>query len=415
MTDKRTLIHDKIHYLLLTGIVFTLPFDIKLNSIFILLAGANWLLAGNLTDKVKTTLRHKTNLCFIFLYLLHVSSSFSSLNVNEAHAILERRLSFVVFPLLLCYPLKAKPLNTLLYVFIAAITSALLICYTIAFHRYFSNHNTEAFYYHQFASAIYINAIYLSAYLVFGINILIKSWFIDKATFKTYILFLCAFFFVSLLLLSSKMMLFILTVNMIVWTFYLVKSRKILVTSISGIILFIILTIMLSTGIRSRIDAELHSNLHLVYQHEFAYNTPFTGTSLRLVIWKFCFELIHENNAWLWGVGTGDMQDLLNVKYVHAGMYTGNPELHDIGYLGYGPHNEFIEIMLALGIPALLLLLLALGFLLLEAVQTKNYLLMQLVILSCLFFITESALGTNKGIVFLILFFILLNGRLKES
>ncbi len=415
MTRERTKMHDQIHYLLLACIVFTLPFYIKLNSIFILLAGANWLLAGNLFDKLKTTLNNKLNLCFIFLYLLHVISAFSSLNANEAHSILERRLSLIVFPLLLCYPIKTKQINTLLYVFITAITSAILICYTIAFQRYFSNHNTEVFYYHQFASAININAIYLSAYLVFGINILIKSWFIDKVPFKIYILILCAFFFVSLLLLSSKMMLFILTVNMIVWTFYLVKSRKALVTLICGIILFIVLTITLSTNIRSRIDTELHSNLNLVHQTKFAYNTPFTGTSLRLVIWKFCFELTHENNAWLWGVGTGDMQDLLNVKYINAGMYTGNPELHDSGYLGYGPHNEYVEIILALGIPALILLLLAFGFLLFEAVNSKNYLLIQLVILTSLFFITESALGTNKGIVFLMFFIILLNGRLKES
>ncbi len=414
MTAGRTVIHEKLHLLFLAGIVLTLPFAIKLNSICIILCALNWIVEGNLAEKIKRTLADKISLCWILLYALHVLSTFTSINQHEANAILERRLSFIAFPLLLYRPLSNGQIKILLYFFVATVTAALMACYFTAFQKYSVIHQADVFYYHQFSAAIGMNAVYLSAYLVFAINILIKDYFIDKSSRQTINWVLLIFFIISLLLLSSKMMLLILLVNLIVWTYYLLKTRRIFLMVSGALILFTIAAVFISEPLRKRFTLELNTNWQVVSQQSYTYNTPFTGSSLRLVIWKFCMELLNEKHAWVMGVGTGDLQDQLDQKYKNAGMYTGNPQLHDIGYLGYGPHNEYLEILLALGIVALLLLVTAIGLQLYQSIIHHNYLLIQLSILAISFFVTESALGTNKGIVFLMLFFMVLKGSTKN-
>ena len=107
------------------------------------------------------------------------------------------------------------------------------------------------------------------------------------------------------------------------------------------------------------------------------------------------------------GVGTGDFQDLMNEKYKKTGVYTGNVALKDTGYLGYGPHNEYVEIVLSLGIIGLFLLLYTLFYYAKMALLANNYLALQLLVLFVLFFITESALSTQKGIVPFVFFSVL--------
>ena len=156
----------------------------------------------------------------------------------------------------------------------------------------------------------------------------------------------------------------------------------------------------------------------VVKQGTFRYDTPFTGTSLRLVFWRFSNEIINENNGWVMGVHTGDFQDLLNEKYKRTGIYTGNPELKDTGYLGYGPHNQYIEVLLSLGFIGLTLFLILLILYVKKAWLTSNYPGLQCICLFLFFFITESVLSVNKGIVVFVFFTLLfynLNVQSKHS
>jgi O-antigen ligase len=111
----------------------------------------------------------------------------------------------------------------------------------------------------------------------------------------------------------------------------------------------------------------------------------------------------------LFGVGLGDFQNLLNKEYTSSGMYIGNPKLNDTGYLGYGPHNQYIEMFFSLGFCGLLLFLFLLFRQVFIAFQSLNTLYVLFILLNILFFVTESALSTNKGIIFYVLFSMLFN------
>ena len=106
-----------------------------------------------------------------------------------------------------------------------------------------------------------------------------------------------------------------------------------------------------------------------------------------------------DENAWLTGTGLGSRQQVLNSYYLRYGIYTGNPDLGDGGYLGYNFHNQYLEVMVGTGIPGLILLLfiIALKFLMQRG---KLFFPSMVYIVLLIFFITESVLERQAGIVF---------------
>jgi O-antigen ligase len=109
-------------------------------------------------------------------------------------------------------------------------------------------------------------------------------------------------------------------------------------------------------------------------------------------------------------VGVGDFQDLLNQKYTERGLYIGNKQLGDTGYIGYGPHNQWVETFISMGLLGLLYFIFLVSFVFNHYKKQGN-------VLSILFFMifimvsfTECVLSTNKGIVFFAFFICLFNG-----
>src|ERR1041384_6275596 len=79
--------------LLLMAVAATMPFSIRLNTNLILLSGVAWVLEGGLKEKIRATYSQPFNVLMAVFFLLHVLSVFTSLNQEEANAILERRFS----------------------------------------------------------------------------------------------------------------------------------------------------------------------------------------------------------------------------------------------------------------------------------------------------------------------------------
>jgi O-antigen ligase len=137
-------------------------------------------------------------------------------------------------------------------------------------------------------------------------------------------------------------------------------------------------------------------------------NYHFTGGTIRLAIWKIAIEIVNENKAWLGGIGTGDHQDSLTKAYIKKNVYPGDVLQGKEGFLHYNAHNQFLQFYLANGLIGLFLFILMIYFLLTNAQQKKNLLLLSLVLFLVLFSLTESALSAQKGIVFFCFFMSLL-------
>ena len=406
----------KIHVILLGLIAFTLPFPIILNSTLIILCIALLIFQGSLIKAVQNASKNLYVILLWLLFLLYIISAFFSKNQHEGFAIIERKASFIILPLLIfAFPVSTSEIKKICKLFVLGVILAFIICIGYAFYQVlFNSRELALFFYQKLTTVLSMNAVYMASYCIIALHIVL---YFSKEYHIVLVLIVSVLLIIFCVLLNSKMMLVCLCLGLIIFEFKKLSRLKALLTS------SIILASMFFIGVgvpkvKERITLEVNSNMSVIKQDTFTYDTPFTGTSLRLVFWRFSKEIIKENNGWLMGAHTGDFQDLLNEKYKRTGIYTGNPELKDTGYLGYGPHNQYIEVLLSLGITGLVVFIMMLIFYLKNAWVTNNYLGLQCICLFLFFFITESVLSVNKGIVAFVFFTLLfynLNTQPKQT
>jgi O-antigen ligase len=397
--------YRKIHVILLGLIAFTLPFPIILNSGLIILCATLSLIQGHLFKGIKNATKEPYALLLWLFFLLHIISGLLSNNHHEGFAIIERKASLFIFPFLIfSFQLSISEVKKICLFFISGILLAFTICIGYALYRFsFMASGSGVFFYQELASAISMNAVYLSAYSIIALHCV---FYFAKEFRKLIVVTISFFLIVFCVLLNSKMMLACLCLGLIIFAFKKLKATTAILFSATVIGCMCLIGISVPK-VKERVALEFNSNMAVVKQDTFRYDTPFTGTSLRIVFWRFSKEILMKQNGWVIGVHTGDFQDLLNQKYIRTGIYVGNPELKDTGYLGYGPHNQYIEVLLSLGITGLTIFLALLVYYFNWAWQTDNYLALQCILLFTFFFFSESVLSVNKGIVAFVFFTVL--------
>jgi len=117
------------------------------------------------------------------------------------------------------------------------------------------------------------------------------------------------------------------------------------------------------------------------------------GKAIRLAIWS-CSKDILQNN-WLFGVGTGDVQDNLQEAYEKRKFYFASR------YNRYNAHNQYLQLWIGNGIisPILLIGCLIIPLFLLYRNNTLKSPYTLFLVFSALIFFTESIFDTNKGII----------------
>lgn len=388
--------HKQIHLLFLMLIAFTLPFSIKLNSFIIVLAVINVLFVSKTNVNLWLVMKDKLFILFSSLFVLYILSAFLSSNFTEGMHIIERRACLIALPLIiLYYKLEWKEIKWILISFTTAILIGFVICIFNAISRYFINSNSEVFFYHQLSSILQMNAVYLSAYTLIAIQFLLYS-LDDFSRVISFCSIICLSIFC--ILLNSKLMLLLLLFTFIFW---MIKSNsfkyKYLLSA--GLLVIVVLSLFFIPNVKNRFRTELDSSLSVVSLQKFNYDTPFTGITFRLTVWKICFEKIKADGKWLLGYHVGDFQDVINSEYKRKNIFLGDNISKTTGYFGYGPHNQYIEMLFSVGIFGLMLFFYLLINIINCFYRHKNHLGIHLIALFLIFFCTESVLSTNKGII----------------
>jgi O-antigen ligase len=397
---------DEILLIVVSTSVF-LP--LKISSIILIIAAIIFLLDRNLALKLKQLVSNKFGLLVIGFYGIHIFSAFFSYNSHESFLILERRLSFLLFPLLLLGQTSSTTIKKVCTSFALACQVALLICFVGAFWLFLNSNDWGVFFYHRFSSILGLNAIYLSIYSAFSLFVLLYYYESFGSAQRRISIVSMAFLLCSLILLSSKMVLFVTLLGVVLFFVLELKSRKQKWNILLGVLIFFAIILMIKP-VRQRFEIEFNSKTEVLKLNQYKYDTPFTGLTLRLVFWKICYEIINERHAWISGVGIGDYQDLLNQKYIEKGMYTGNKQFGDTGYIGYGPHNQWVETLFSMGIIGLAYFIWFISFIIHHYVKGRNVLALLFILIFVLVSMTECVLSVNKGIVFFAFFICLFNG-----
>lgn len=390
-------IHDKTTSITWSLLWFMLPLSMRGTLLFL------WLFGFVVVFQVLKKGIHSPNrwqLLGAGLFVLFLLWQGISLFFDTDHTLwwkaLEKKSVLLIIPIMLIgIDQKKFKLETwAIRGFYAGLVISGMVMVVIAAYRSINGEGFFPWSYHEFASPLPLGAIYASWYYSSSIIYLVfreNDRFMERA--KPFFLI---FFLLILLLLSSKLFI-ILTIPVALWR--LVQKNKVSKKKWITLLIVFAIVIGVSSPFLYRMSELKNTDLKVLELQSFSYDTPFNGLTFRLLQWRFAIEILNKQNAWFTGVGPNSSQVCLNTHYKEKGIYTGNPDLGDTGYLGYNYHNQYLETLVASGIPGLTLLMLIILFIIL---YKKSKLLFPLFVYlsTIIFFLTESVLERQAGIIF---------------
>lgn len=311
----------------------------------------------------------------------------------------ERMLSLLVIPLtfLVSRTGRAAYGRAATAGLLTGLTLCGMVMLVAAAVRFIHSGTLSEFTYHRLAMPFHTGAVYFSCYLLFAL------FTAGEAPFSTRIRTAIILFLLLLLLLSASKLFIGLGLPLLAIhygrnAFRLRGQQKL--TLAAGLL---ILTLF-SIPFLQRAKRIMHPDFSLVGRENLRGIPEPDGLTLRLVFWRFGMEILREQDGWLTGTGMLRSQQLLDKKITDDGLYTGVPGTSDTGYLGYNFHDQYLETLVRNGVPGLLLLL---AILLIFAIQPQRRLFAPKLFIGALagFFLTESVLQRQAGLVFFCLIY----------
>jgi O-antigen ligase len=397
--------HEAIHQSLLMLFCFLLPLHPRVSVLAIIFLGINWLLSGCVYFNFKSFLSPIPILFFSF-YALHLIGLIYTSNWIEGIQRVETKLPLLIFPLILfSFPIKnQKGISSILKSYIFGCLVASIYCFTNGLLKYLeTGENWMA--YKKLGSFLGFHPTYFSMYLSFAFFIVL-FFLIEKI--KTHSLkykigsgILAGWFFIIILLLSSRMTILatvsILGISFLAWMYSQQQFWKGIGISLLAIVL-LFFSIKNLSSVNQRTQAAINSAINK--------DSTKINRAPRINLWNAAFTVIKENL--IIGTGTGDMQDEL-VKIYQERNY--ERALQD----NFNPHSQYLQTTATLGILGGALLLLYLMAPFWFAFQQKDYLYLLFLSLVMMSFLTESILQTQRGTLFFGFFYTFLAMRFLEK
>lgn len=383
----------------------------RLNVLVILLYAVSVVWQPDLLQRIRKLLKMRWVGVLVLFYLLHVLSVFWSANDVAAWFVLEKKAALLVIPILigLDSQIDFVGFRQCMLSLVLSCCFSIWFCLLLAFRNYFQTGEAGFFFYHAFGWPLdELNAIYFSFFTFTG---LVFSHYLTRINYSLFAnvrwqVFLFFTLLMGLALLSSRLFIVLTLLYLLRLAFqnYAQVVSKTMRGALLAVVMLFLGGVLFLSQIRDRFDQLLSSQFEVLQQDQFAFDTPFNGLTIRLLLWRFGGEVMMEEKAFVLGTGVGDAQDLLDQTIVAHNLYHGNPDLGDTGYLGYNFHNQFVETWVQLGVVGLLLWLVVLSLGWRSSIWNWNhpYLYFMLAVLA--FSMIESLLERQHGIVFLALF-----------
>ena len=400
-------ISSNLNFVFTFLIAVTLPIavDTQFCSIATVLLFVNWLAGGRYLKKINQLSNSKTGILLLLFFLLHLVGLLYTSDMATGLFDIEKKLSLFVIPLVLfASPLTIPQRDFVLisFVLFCVFLAFIGLTYGILHYEEVVKRGPE----HLITHISGIHRVYFSVYLLFGYFTLLffyKKYSLGKIpVLKLLTLVLAGFIAFFILIISSRavMILLVITTATVIFYFVVIKRKQYLKAGILATIGVIILLFAYSqVGYFRKSINDMVQNLDKGKTHNAA---TVTSVNLRIEKYKCAIQAIEEN--WLFGVGTGDVQNTLNRFYRLNNFYEGY-------YYSFNAHNQYFETWIGLGLPGLLLLLAILILSLLLSIKDLNYLMIYFIVLFSVCCLSESLLTTQKGVVFFALFYPLLYSK----
>jgi len=305
-------------------------------------------------------------------------------------------------------PIQARGNNTrrILTIFSLTVFFATIILILIGVFRLMLGASIEVLFFHKFSEAFEQHAVYFALYISLSIFSLTHYYFKDlKERTVKFILGVFPVLLVGLFLTASKavILIFLLLFTIqILYNFRNWKSRTIL-----GLILIIFsITIFNSPVIKKRFLKGLEFNMNefqptndLTKAHIFSLNEKenISDLELRYILAKIGVYHVIDDKKYIFGYGIGDVKDYLDYHYM---SYNLAPNWYE----GFNLHNQYLQILVSLGVFVLVLFMSYLIYSFYMAFKNRNQIHLFFLTLMVFVFVFECILSRNKGIVFFFFF-----------
>ena len=393
---------QKIEYIILFLLSFTIPIGWQLASKVLILLIAVMLVRCIAEKGRGLALNRSTNkrlfLFFAATYIMYAISMLYTSNVSEGWQNMEKKLSFIIFPLFffvsdLSY-LSSKRIKALFYAFLSGLLVFIVGNMLWAVYDFvILDAPIKRFLGWEITKINYIHHTYIAMYACFGIIYSFVELFDTHLKSKGKIAFLLSTLVLSILfviLVESRagiLCMFLLFVCLFAWLFFVKKKRMItMCVGTAFAVLVVVLFLMFPSGLNRIIKT--HHDLADTEQKE----------DIRITLLKAGLSVAKENC--MFGVGVGDRCGVLIKYYEDNNLECG--ELNS--------HNQFIDTTISIGILGLLLLL---GYFILPIilfVKGKRWDIVMLLFLFSIAFnaVFEAVFESQTGILYFNFIFCLL-------
>lgn len=346
----------------------------------------------------KKGIRNKHFWWMLTFFLLTVTSALFSSNKVEAAFSIEVKMSFLLLPFLFfCYNWPIQIIKRCLVSFVSGCFFACLALVSRACYFAFTGH-PEYFFYTQFS--LFIHASYFAMYLILAIALVVllyPEWFKTQKNVIYTAYFFVFVFMLTIFLCSSKLGIisfFICAPLILSYKFRDLLNYKKIALLFIGIVMLGFISFKLFPEAFNRLSSLTTINSAVMDK------TSSESTTVRILIWEQCLNLI-KDNFWL-GTGAGDVNDDLYAAYETNGL---------IGAFEHklNAHNQYFQTFIGLGVIGFLVLLVITFGYFIEGILKKHFLLFIFSLLIVLNFLVESMLQTSAGVLYFVFFFCLFN------
>lgn|GEM_PF-674092 len=403
---------QRIHYLLCCLLAFVIPFPFRFAPVAIILVAVAWVFSGQWRSIGAYLKTSPVLVCWIIFYGLHLAGYFYSHNKIAAGFELERKLSFWVLPLVLysSFYRSSRRFAYLLLSFMAGLCAIALWCLARATFLFAADSNLSHFFYHALAGGTDANAVYTSWYVVCALVLLLfYPWQKIEATFSRNLRWAMGVLLgIFLILLASRLLLVLFFVVVLpVYILRAWRSGRLPAAKMVWLGGTLALLLLLLAATRNPVSGRFHEILNknaaqAFYPDYHQRDQQFNNLTLRLFLWRVGMDNMREHRLWAFGAGIGDVADLQNERMAALGIKDIYNKQNPSQYAGLNLHNMYMQTLVSLGIPGLLLFCYLVGWplgLLRLRWQEKLPLFLVLAV-AALFMLQEAALQTQAGIVF---------------
>ncbi len=407
----------RLDCLMLYAIVATIPFTISLGNLAIILAFV-YVLFTSKKEFLKQLKKYPQalGLPLIYFLLILISALFSN-DIKTGMKLVDKSLFFLLIPVSLIGLSKQVDYKKVLLFFAKSTFIATIILLLYSTFITIKTGEIDRLFFHSFTQLFDQHPVYFSIYQALSVFVLVKYKHIGTTANRLY-LSMIAFLVLGIFLSASKI---IISIFCVLFTYQLIKEikkgpkRYLSITAFLGVII-ILFTI---PKLKTRFIEGFEYDLNFSPTNEVAKATVFNYEDKHLISdieIRYIFNSIglyhfFDDNKILFGYGTGDVQDYLDLYYMQYGLAPN-------WYEGYNIHNQYFQVLLSSGFFVFLFFLYYIFYNVKQALRRRDELSLFFLIIVLLVFFVESVLMRNKGVVvfvFFTSFFLIKNLKHEDS